>query len=108
MTLVDPVNDEGVVSGRGANGFYTQVATTDDWVEIDIGFTSGSQILICTVANADISYSNAGGLNRGGPKPVQLVVLGGETFTFNMRYTSKLYCRSTTPATPATLRIVAW
>lgn len=108
-TLDDEVNGDGRVSGRGSNGYYEAISTTDNWQEVDLGFVSAGQLIVCDTANAaHFSYSTGGNLTLPSTKPIHGLIREDERIQFEQRFTSKIYVKSASSSSAADLHIYAW
>jgi len=105
----DNVNGPGLLDGRGSKDFYTTITTTDDWVKVDFGFSSGGHTIVCDTKDADWSYSDSGTLDgTTSTKPLHGQIQKGEGLSFDRRFKKFLFVKSTTAGMAADLRIYAW
>jgi hypothetical protein len=104
--MTDFTNGQGMVNGYASGGFYGEVTTTDAWVEVDLGFASGFQRIICTSANAaDLSWD---GVHDLVAKVRHGKIAQNENLLFDHRTARKIFVKSSVASNAATLRIFAW
>lgn len=96
-----------VPGGYAKNDFYSEEDTTDDWVAVEflnavsgLNFVCGGIMLVCD--SADAAFVSFDGVHTHGE------IRANEALSFDNRNRERIYIKSVTPGSPATLRIFAW